>query len=311
MSHISHLPKLVVFGEALTDFIIQENQQYAAHSGGSCWNVARVAARLGIPTAYAGSVSRDIFGQQLYQLALQAGCDKRFIQQVDKAPFLAMVTHIHPPHYFFIGTDSADLAFNPDLLPDTWMMHAQWVHFGCISLARMPLADRLLQIALQAFEQGIKISFDPNWRALMQGDQAYYQRFVQLAAISHLIKVSDEDLAHLFPDSATADRLILMQNLAPHAAILYTLGDQGMQYITPTKHYTQAVIAASVADTVGAGDAAIGGFLSSLMQYPNEPPTTHLRFAAATACCVCQHSGAYAPTLQEVTLLHSNDIPQP
>lgn len=57
-----NLPKLVVFGEALTDFIIQDQGYYDARPGGACWNMARVTARLGVATGYAGAVSTDLFG---------------------------------------------------------------------------------------------------------------------------------------------------------------------------------------------------------------------------------------------------------
>ena len=54
------LPRLVVFGEALTDFLHQGNGQWLARPGGACWNVARVAARLGVPTGYAGAISNGL-----------------------------------------------------------------------------------------------------------------------------------------------------------------------------------------------------------------------------------------------------------
>ncbi|WP_256258925.1 PfkB family carbohydrate kinase, partial [Burkholderia ubonensis] len=55
----TNLPRLVVFGEALTDFIRDDAQHWHSVAGGSCWNVARVGARLGVPTGFAGTVSRD------------------------------------------------------------------------------------------------------------------------------------------------------------------------------------------------------------------------------------------------------------
>jgi fructokinase len=55
------LPQLVVFGEALTDFIREDNQRWRSAPGGSCWNVARVGARLGVATGFGGTVSQDTF----------------------------------------------------------------------------------------------------------------------------------------------------------------------------------------------------------------------------------------------------------
>ena len=53
----------------------------------------------------------------------------------------------HPPKYYFIGDDSADLHFDVAALPEGWEKAVRWAHFGCISLARQPLADRLVATA--------------------------------------------------------------------------------------------------------------------------------------------------------------------
>ena len=48
MSASNALPRLVVFGEALTDFVRSGDNGWSSVAGGSCWNVARVASTLGI-----------------------------------------------------------------------------------------------------------------------------------------------------------------------------------------------------------------------------------------------------------------------
>ena len=65
----------VVFGEALTDFIQETPGRWRSMPGGSPWNVARVGARLGLPTAFAGAVSKDVFGEDLLRLTREAGLD--------------------------------------------------------------------------------------------------------------------------------------------------------------------------------------------------------------------------------------------
>ncbi|HTT72351.1 MAG TPA: PfkB family carbohydrate kinase, partial [Anaeromyxobacteraceae bacterium] len=139
--------RFVVFGEALTDFILEEDGRWRSVPGGSCWNVARAAARLGLPTGYAGAVSHDLFGEEHLRLSREAGLDLRFTQQLDKSPFLAMVVSKNPPRYFFVGDDSADLNFDLAALPRGWLEEAEVVHFGCISLVREPHASRLLALS--------------------------------------------------------------------------------------------------------------------------------------------------------------------
>ncbi|TJZ78997.1 carbohydrate kinase family protein [Chitiniphilus eburneus] len=293
--------RFVVFGEALTDFIREEGAQWRAVAGGSCWNVARVGARLGVGTGFAGAVSRDVFGDELARLSAEAGLDLLFLQQVAKSPFLAIVPSRHPPSYFFIGDDSADLHFDPARLPEGWLDDAQTVHFGSISLVRQPLAGQLLTLARQVKAAGRAICFDPNHRDLM--DEHYTSTLKTMAGLADYIKISDEDLAKLFPGQDAAQALATLRGWAPGAQILFTRGGDGMTLLTADGAYSRPVFPVTVADTVGAGDASMGGWMTSQLTRPDAPPAAHLDFAAAAAALACMHHGAYAPTREEVERL--------
>lgn len=290
--------RFVVFGEALTDFIREGADQWRSAPGGSCWNVARAAARLGVPTGFAGGVSRDPFGDLHLQLSREAGLDLRFTQQLDKSPFLAMVVERHPPRYFFVGDDSADLAFDPDRLPAGWLEAAELVHFGCISLVREPLGSRLVALAERAHAAGKRICFDPNYRNLM--GEAYRPRMERLAGLADFIKVSEEDLSLMFPGDDLERALARLRALAPRADLLVTLGAQGMELRTPARTIRQPAFPVEVKDTVGAGDSTMAAWMAGMLERPGAAPEEHLRWAAATAALVCTRSGAYAPTRAEV-----------
>jgi sugar/nucleoside kinase (ribokinase family) len=65
-------------------------------------------------------------------------------------------------------------------------------------MARQPLADHLTDIARQPRYAGKRISFDPNWRSLM--DHSYVeQTFPAMVKLANIIKLSDEDLRQIFP----------------------------------------------------------------------------------------------------------------
>src|SRR3546814_18418107 len=100
------LPKFVVFGEALTDLIRTGPDQWRSVPGGSCWNVARVAATLGLPTAWAGAVSADPFGQAIVAGSVAAGLDLRFVQIAAKPPRTAVVQQLSPPASSLIRKDT-------------------------------------------------------------------------------------------------------------------------------------------------------------------------------------------------------------
>ncbi|WP_372017031.1 carbohydrate kinase family protein [Pseudoxanthomonas sp. 10H] len=298
------LPRLIVFGEALTDFVRTGPASWHSVAGGACWNVARVAATLGVRTGWGGSTSADLFGREIVERSAAAGLDARFIQVVEQPPLLAMVHELSPPQYFFTG--SADLAFDPAALPERWERACEVAHFGCISLVRQPLGARLVAIAERLHAAGVPLSFDPNCRNLMGSD--YPPLFERMAAMTQVLKVSDEDLHHIYPALASGDALSRVRGLAPAATLLYTRGAAGMvAYLPGSEPLGQPAFPVAVADTVGAGDACIGGFLASRLQRPDAHIATHLRFAAATAAAACTRPGAHAPSRDEVEALLACD----
>ncbi|WP_414443262.1 carbohydrate kinase family protein [Burkholderia sp. 22PA0106] len=293
-------PHFVSAGDILTDMVRHGAAQWTSVPGGAGWNVARAVARLGVPSAAVGALGRDCFSDVLWRESEAAGLDLRFLQRVERPPLLAIVHETQPPSYFFIGENSADLAFDPAALPAGWEAPLQWAHFGCISLVREPLAGTLIALAARLREQGVKISFDPNYRNLMTA--GYRPTLETMVKLADLVKVSDEDLRHLF-DGDEAEAIATLRALNPSATVLVTRGAQ-----TATLYAGEAVFEAQpprveVADTVGAGDASIGGLIVSLMNAPQRGWAEHLAFALASGAAACRHTGAHAPTLDEVVAL--------
>jgi fructokinase len=298
MSNGQRSPRFVSTGEALTDLIRQKDGYWLARAGGAPWNVARVLARLGIPSAFAGSVSCDIFGDEISALSREADLDTRFLQRHDKPSLLAIVHETSPPQYYFIGADSADLAFDPQLLPADWLQSVEWVHCGGISLAREPLSSRLIGLVEGAKAAGARISFDPNFRNLMT--PAYDATLTRVAGLADVIKVSDEDLRGLFRTRDPQRALAQLQALNPRAAVLLTLGAEGAELHAQGLRLRQACPPAEIFDSVGAGDASIGGLLCSLMNRPNAGWPAHLGYAVAAGTAACLQAGAAPPALATV-----------
>jgi len=303
----SGFPAFVSAGDLLTDLVRVDpaasggGSQWLAHPGGAGWNVARAVARLGVPSACAGALGTDCFSDALWDASVAAGLDMRFMQRVERAPLLAIVHQANPPAYFFMGENSADLAFDPARLPDGWRAHAQWAHFGGISLARAPLADTLATLAAQLRDAGVKISYDPNCRNLMA--HGYEPMLRRMAAIADLIKVSDEDLRMLFAGRDEAAAIAALRALNPCATVLVTRGPERATLFAGGDAIEAAPPRIQVADTVGAGDASIGGLLFSLMSAPRRDWAQHLAFALAAGAAACRRPGAHSPSLDEVVAL--------
>lgn len=301
MSPLLHpdLPRFVAFGEALTDFLSTGPDQWVSRCGGAPWNVARAVSALGELSAFGGAISCDVFGQALWQESLDANLDPRFLQQVERSPLLAIVHETHPPRYFFVGDDSADLHFHPSGLPQGWRQFVRWAHFGGISLNREPLAGRLVELAETLKAQGVTISYDPNFRQGM--DNRYDDTLERMSRLADVIKVSDEDLCGLFRSHSPHVGLGQLAAWNPHASLLYTRGAQGATLYRGAGEWVAKALAVEVVDTVGAGDAAMAGFIHASLHGHDE--ATQLRHAVAAGAAACQVPGASAPSLAQVQAL--------
>jgi fructokinase len=286
-------PTMLCAGEALTDMLDQGDEHWVSRVGGSTWNVARALAALGERTAFAGAISQDRFGDAIWAASQAVGLDLRLLQRVARSPLLAIVEKTEPPSYFFIGDDSADLHFDPQALPSGWADALRWAHFGGISLAREPLASNLVALARQLKARGVKISYDPNYRNLM--DERYAPVLQEMAMLADLIKVSDDDLRGLFPGLEADDALARLRALNPSAWCLLTRGGEGATLFHGDARSDARAPKVDVVDTVGAGDASAAGLLHSLSNHPGRPLQAHLHAALAAGSAACLQSGATPP----------------
>jgi fructokinase len=308
MDATTTLPSFISFGEALTDLIRSETNRETWHSktGGAPWNVARVMASWGIASAFAGTMSKDCFGDQLYQATAAAGLDMRFLRQVDYSPLLAIVHETNPPAYFFVGDNSADLHFDPDELPDNWASAVKWAVFGGISLARPPLADTLLKLAQQLKERGVKIAYDPNYRTAAMTDD-YLPTLRRMTELADIVKVSNEDLDCLFhTKEEIAPGVAQLQRWNARALLCVTLGKDGAEAYLGNERWAFAPPSLEDeqkepgANTVGAGDAFLGGLIYHDMKHPDGDPRQQLAFAVATGTAACLTASAAPPRMEVV-----------
>lgn len=297
------LPQFVSFGEALTDMLRVGPNEWKSVPGGAPWNVAQVMACFGVPSAFGGAVSDDCFGDDLWATSVKARLDMRFMQRLEKSPLLAIVHETKPPKYFFVGDDSADLHFDVAALPTGWEGAVRWAHFGGISLARQPLAERLVSLAERLKANGVKISYDPNFRVAM--DTRYDAILARMAGIADLVKVSEEDLCGLFRTRDEDGAFARLRAMSPTAAFLYTRGAEGGALYVGDQAWRATPPSIRVVDTVGAGDCSLAGLLCSLMHRPEAGWDAHLRASIAAGSGACLAAGATPPSEETLARLAS------
>jgi fructokinase len=152
------------------------------------------------------------------------------------------------------------------------------------------------------------VAVDPNCRPDVIADAAAYRRRLKwILARTHLLKVSEEDVAFLDPDRdpVKATRALLVDG--PAVGIL-TRGGDGAVVVTPECAVEVHPPAIDVVDTIGAGDAFAGGFLAWWRERGltrDDLGTIDLAVEAATFACLvaartCSRPGAEPPYRSEL-----------
>jgi fructokinase len=308
---------ILCHGEMLIDFIPTEARDgslaYRPAVGGSPGNVALTLARLEVPTGFVGGLSTDFFGEQIAAALASNGVSMDYVSRLDRPTMLAFVDlRGEEPRYAFYDYEAAArnwrLGDMPPIAPEV-----NTLHFGSLSLIRLPAANAFAELARREAGRRI-ISFDPNIRAGLVEDEADYRaRLSEIFHLADVIKLSQADLAWIAPGKDISE---LAGNwLAAEARlVLLTRGGEGATIFSRSGSVSCPARQIEVVDTVGAGDATMGGLLAALSDRAalsrerlDSLTESDLRdildFALAVAAITCSRVGADPPTRAELKAL--------
>jgi fructokinase len=297
-------PRIAVLGEVLIDFKATGPLAFQGYPGGSPFNVAIAAARMGQATAFLSQVSRDLLGQPLKRYLLDNGVNTGWLLESDAPTTVAFVEERDGhAHFVFMSNGAADTLYDPQprpVLPDS----VRFVQFGSISLLAEPTAGSILDIVAAHRDRAV-VMLDPNCRPALTPDREAYRRFLRTRCIplAHVLKLSDQDLDWLEPERPHADIAAELLALGPRV-VIFTLGEQGATlYRRDASPVTVAPPPVAVVDTVGAGDTFTGALLSRLSELEitradlldTAPWPMLLGFAVRAAAINCTRAGCNPP----------------
>lgn len=297
----------VCFGEALIDFKEEAPLKFQGYEGGSPFNVAIAAARLGSNAAFAGTISTDLFGMALKKYLVANKVDMSLIEDSDAPSTLAFVSERDgDAHFSFMDNGAADTLYDPQprpKLPET----VKHVQIGAVALLNELSANSIRDI-VSAHKEQVTVFYDPNVRpALVDGPEDYFVDLSQWLDLANVVKVSAQDVEWLYPDKPFEDVVgeWLEHNLD---ALLLTDGGAGMTLYRKGKEklFTPSV-KVEVKDTVGAGDTFTAALMDRLLNLDksleavsDEEWLAIMNFASHSAALNCTRDGANPPTLSEV-----------
>lgn len=311
-------PFALVVGEALVDVVRRPDGSVSEHAGGSPANVAVALRRLGrsvrLLTQYAGDRLGTVLDGHLRAEGVDVDRQRPRSGRTSSAEAL-------------IGPDGSasyafDLEWSLEWRPERTLEgdlagaaagRPLVVHTGSLGAVLEPGAAAVLDL-LDELRPHTTVSYDLNIRPGAMGPLAGVRaRALAVVARADVVKASDEDLAHLFPD---ADPVAAARVLLEHgpAAVVLTRGGAGATAVTPALTVDVPAPPVAVADTIGAGDSfcaatldglgrlgALGGPERPALRQLDEPGWREvLAHAAAVAAITVARPGADPPTLAEL-----------
>lgn len=307
----------LVGGEALFDIFVDgsigesETQvPFDGVAGGSPFNVAIGLARLGQKSGLLTGVSEDFLGQRLMAILKRENVNTDFAI-IKKAPTtLSFIQKDSEgvPDYAFYGTGGADRSVVTDDLPNDY--HIDGIHVGSYSIVTPPTADTLYEL-IQKHSGQCLISLDPNVRLGVEPDiQQWIKRVDMIARHANLLKISDEDFAHLYPEIPVEEKIKEWLSFGV-GLIAFTKGGDGAQLWSQTANASVNAPKITVADTVGAGDTFQTALIKQLLDLKDQSSDweSHLdaeklkeigNFAATAAAITCSRQGADLPSMDDV-----------
>lgn len=296
--------RALVIGEALIDIVRRPGSEPVSHAGGSPMNVAYGLGRLGVPTTLVTQIGADAFGEIITRHLAAAGVDLLPGSVTAGATSSATAT---------LDTDGA-ASYDFDLrweLPRLALpLPCTLIHTGSIAAILQP-GGQSVHAAFTGAPAGTLLSYDPNVRPGIMGNRDDVVRAVEdLAAVAHVVKMSDEDAAWLYP-GRSLDQIARDYVAAGVALFAITRGGDGALLRAGGATTELAAHPVTVADTIGAGDSFMSGLLYAILVggavepiLQNELGAADLarlgQTALASAAITVSRSGANPPTVAEL-----------
>ena len=290
----------------LIDLIPGSDGVRVPHVGGGPANTAKALARLGHDVQFIDGISTDEYGVAARKELLDDEVKLDLALTSDKPTCLAIISldANGGASYEFKIDGTATFDFDLKWLPDPSRYKPQVLHIGTLVTVIQPGADVLYDWAMQVAEFA-PIVFDPNIRPSVMGDHDLYEAAVEKwAALSSVIKVSDDDMAWLYPGQKYED--VAQRWLNDGAAVVVvTRGSNGIIGFTPDGAVEVDGAKITVADTVGAGDT-VGAIIveamieKGILALTGDVLKATLHRAAVAAGITCSRKGAQPPYKHEL-----------
>ena len=319
------MAEAVCLGELLIDMVsemdasLSDAPRFIKAPGGAPANVAVGLQKLGTSSSFVGAVGNDPFGEFLRDTLQRENVDMSHLTKTDAArTTIAFVATRRDgkKDICFYRNPGADMQLRVEDLSAHLFDNARLFHCGSVSLSENPCRQAQFYAAKLARENGLLVSFDPNWRPSLWRNYDEARELIHaMFPLSDIVKIADEEWEFVtgtsdFSAGATAIRArgpkLIVVTKGADGAYFNCANDEG-----ETIEGEVAGFSANAIDTLGAGDAFVAGLLHQLLQHRvlddalNHVTLTHIvRFANACGAIATQTAGAI-PSLPTKTAVEA------
>ncbi|MEV8170533.1 sugar kinase [Microbacterium sp. NPDC077486] len=307
---------VVTLGETLALFRsagfgpLAHNTAFTLSIGGAESNVAIAIARLGGSAAWCGRVGADAFGDLILRELRAEEVGVHAVRDSD-APTAHMVREVRTPslaRVTYARSGSAGSRLAPSDLPLTTIRAARILHVTGITPALSPTAlDAVLVAVEEARTHGVTVSFDVNHRSTLWAPADAAPVYRRLARDADIVFAGEDEAMLLLDHDGEAEQLARgIAALGPRETIIKR-GADGCTALLDDELLRVAAVPIEPVDTVGAGDAFVGGYLAD--RAAGRTPEERLITAVETGAFACLNAGDWAglPRRSELALLSAPD----
>jgi fructokinase len=271
------MKKILCIGEALIDMIctdkgttISDSEHFLKKAGGAPMNVAAAIAALGGEVTVSAKVGADPFGKHLVDVLNAFRVDTSQVL-LDKENFttFAFVSLMENGERDFYFNRGADRMLSEADISKVNVKDFGIAHFvSATAFLPGPLQSAYTYLLDKAKSENLFISFDPNYRQLLYGNNQpeFIKRSWDFIKDADFFKVSDEE-ALLITETTSIEEAAQVFFKNSSAVFAITLGKEGTLLGWENKTSIIPSIPIQPIDTTGAGDAFVGAILFQLAHY--------------------------------------------
>lgn len=300
------MKKIAIIGECMIELSGQRFGTMIQSYGGDTLNtaiyLARVSKRENLEISYISVLGQDRLSEQMISYWQQEGINTAYVlRDAHRIPGLYLIELDEQGERTFLNWRNQSAAryllqHSDYLLISEHLNRCDMIYLSGISLAILPKKDRdrlITQLAILV-EQGKKIVFDSNYRAVLwESIDEAQQCYQALFSLAHIALVTDDDEKMLWGDE---NLLGIVERLQPFGIphLVIKVGKEGVYYCSDKTlcHFPTDKVQ-KVVDTTSAGDAFNAGFIVGYLA--GKPIRDCCKQGNQLAGIVIQHKGAIVP----------------